>query len=231
MQPSVQLGPGAFACLIVACVILSLCSLGGQCDRVQSLGRTANPKQEANSRVQAKQQQQLELTATHNRNTVGVEQLGSDVAQTSDSDDAADFVDDPLTRFVLTNYLFLELHDRNLTSDERPALESGGSSSSSGGNGSSLAPASPPLGELASANRDLLSLGLGKSGVLIIDSGQQQQQQEASAANIVPTDRPFFGDLFAAIQAAYSPFHCTACLVICTIGIFANITNIVVLTR
>lgn len=46
-----------------------------------------------------------------------------------------------------------------------------------------------------------------------------------------PSTRPFYGDAFKAFQTVYWPIHCIACLVICTLGIFANLINIVVLTR
>lgn len=46
-----------------------------------------------------------------------------------------------------------------------------------------------------------------------------------------PASRPFFGDVFYSFQTVYWPIHCVICLVICTLGIFANVTNIIVLTR
>lgn len=54
----------------------------------------------------------------------------------------------------------------------------------------------------------------------------------AAAANqLNRTVRPFFGDAFYSFQNLYWPIHCVICLVICTLGIFANVTNIIVLTR
>lgn len=43
--------------------------------------------------------------------------------------------------------------------------------------------------------------------------------------------RPYYGDAFYWFQSVYWPIHCVICLVICTLGIFANVTNIIVLTR
>lgn len=42
---------------------------------------------------------------------------------------------------------------------------------------------------------------------------------------------PYFGDVFHAFRQRYVPIHGVLCLVICTLGIFANVTNIIVLTR
>lgn len=43
--------------------------------------------------------------------------------------------------------------------------------------------------------------------------------------------RPYFGDAFYSFSVVYWPIHCVLCLAICTLGIFANVTNIIVLTR
>lgn len=43
--------------------------------------------------------------------------------------------------------------------------------------------------------------------------------------------KPYFGDALYSFQSMYWPIHCVICLIICTLGIFANVTNIVVLTR
>lgn len=46
-----------------------------------------------------------------------------------------------------------------------------------------------------------------------------------------PIERPYFGDFFSWLHDVYWPIHCIICLLICTLGIFANVTNIIVLTR
>lgn len=43
--------------------------------------------------------------------------------------------------------------------------------------------------------------------------------------------RPYFGEFFWSINLAYLPFHGYLSLLVCVFGIFANILNIVVLTR
>lgn len=43
--------------------------------------------------------------------------------------------------------------------------------------------------------------------------------------------KPYFGDALYSFQSMYWPIHCVICLIICTLGIFANVTNIIVLTR
>lgn len=49
--------------------------------------------------------------------------------------------------------------------------------------------------------------------------------------HISGSPKPYFGDALYSFQNMYWPVHCIICLIICTLGIFANVTNIIVLTR
>lgn len=68
-----------------------------------------------------------------------------------------------------------------------------------------------------------------------ISSNSSNSNSSVSTSNSTvqpwPQPRPYNGDFFHAFQAMYWPIHAVACLAICTIGIFFNLTNIVVLTR
>lgn len=44
-------------------------------------------------------------------------------------------------------------------------------------------------------------------------------------------DKPYFGDMFTTLNEFYSPIHGYLSLLVCVFGIFANVLNIVVLTR
>lgn len=51
------------------------------------------------------------------------------------------------------------------------------------------------------------------------------------SGHISGSSKPYFGDALYSFQNMYWPVHCVICLIICTLGIFANVTNIIVLTR
>lgn len=63
---------------------------------------------------------------------------------------------------------------------------------------------------------------------LELANNEQQQQQHQTLAQ---APRPYYGDAFFSFANVYWPIHCVLCLVICSLGIFANVTNIIVLTR
>ena len=148
------------------------------------------------------------------------------------------FQDNPAMRFLLSKYLFIEFLSKNLTSNDgmidffptssRPLNDAFFLDSGAGAKQDPLLinPASVlPYHINASA----------PPGVAATTSPTATSGEVAAAANASSLGhhepRPFFGDAFNSFQALYWPFHINTSLIICFLGIFANLTNVVVLTR
>lgn len=65
----------------------------------------------------------------------------------------------------------------------------------------------------------------------LLSSGEDMMLPVPPHETAVNVSREYFGDFFVAISLAYLPFHGYLSLLVCVFGIFANILNIVVLTR
>lgn len=74
----------------------------------------------------------------------------------------------------------------------------------------------------AAASGSGAGAGANTTGALVIPSNRNIPSQD---------ERPYYGDAFESFNKAYRRTHCIMSLVICTLGIFANVTNIIVLTR
>lgn len=120
----------------------------------------------------------------------------------------------------------LQLYGSGLTAEESAAIAA--SPSASGFATYSGSHLHPVGGVLGSGNELAPNGSLGAT--YPADAGMVRA---ASNGSVVPlrTVRPFFGDIFYQFQSLYWPIHCILCLVICSLGIFANVTNIIVLTR
>lgn len=123
----------------------------------------------------------------------------------------------PAYRENLMKYLIAEIRAQNMSSqlDASPVAMA------------SLAEAFAPVvaSELmAPANSTLAPSATTVSQVIGAPPGNSTAQHHHQS-------RPYLGDFFFAFHNVYWPFHCVTCLIICTLGIFANVTNIIVLTR
>lgn len=65
----------------------------------------------------------------------------------------------------------------------------------------------------------------------IINSNRENLPTNFYGQVITTKPRPYFGDAFYNFQTMYLPIHGVVCLILCTFGIFANVINIIVLTR
>lgn len=179
---------------------------------------------------------------------------------TTTNDSATDTPETWMARYELASYLFTEFYEKNLsnsltdpnspaqlvpvsihTSSNEPVQFAGSSHP-----GTPTSAVSPSVGSSAGSGGGgglFLGSGSGGSGG---GSGSAASTTMMSAANgSVPLHataasvpiaagsggRPYFGDALYSFQAVYWPIHCVICLAICTLGIFANVTNIIVLTR
>ena len=64
---------------------------------------------------------------------------------------------------------------------------------------------------------------------ILLPIGLRPKQAFKHCLSNIP--KPYFGDFFYSILDAYYPIHGYLSLLVCIFGIFANILNIVVLTR
>jgi len=131
----------------------------------------------------------------------------------TNSDFAQQLLESASARQELAYYIFNEFHNKNFT-DSLDASPSGAS-------------------QIGSGNEAHAISGGGGSGHSASLAGSSASYNGSSPGHLASSSapRPYFGDAFYSFQNVYWPIHCVICLVICTLGIFANVTNIIVLTR
>lgn len=167
----------------------------------------------------------------------------------------------PLLRLELTNYLFNLFYEKNFSNslDVAGVLHMNGVDGLESDNGpntnhqhelqrpygtSQLNSVSNPSLPSSSSSQDLLDTSSDTSSINISNSSNQTPLLPSSAIissdsnekanSLNGTDQPnrsYFGDIFFKLQNMYWPILSTVSLVICILGIFANIINIIVLTR
>lgn len=158
-------------------------------------------------------------TTTINENNANPNENDTENLQ---SPQQSDFVDEnwllksAFARHDLAKHLFTELAAKNLSDSF---------------NNSSSAAADLASGASAIVSSATESVELNAKQNIASANSLSSQIQSSTLNATSPLQRPYFSEVFWSFQAAVWPIHCVACLAICTLGIFANLTNIIVLTR
>ena len=178
---------------------------------------------------------------------------GSSSSNTSNNNGAGDlaeavqFPPDPRLAGSIVQHLLVEIQKINLTLREQEPISglaaaaglsltpvdgspagSGSLSAGGGGGSGSGSRSSAPKVSLA----DKVWLAVASAIGLETAASNATPPLVGAGGDAAPAaGRPFYGDAFASFASVYSPIHYTFGIAICTLGIFANLTNIVVLTR